>query len=30
MVDNAIIALSIKKWPMKHREHHPKVEFGLK
>jgi hypothetical protein len=30
MADNNIIALSTKKWPMKHHEHRPKVKFGLK
>jgi hypothetical protein len=28
--DNKIITLGIKKWLMKHHEHHPLVKFGLK
>jgi hypothetical protein len=30
MVDNGIIALSTKKWPVKHHEYRPEDKFGLK
>jgi hypothetical protein len=30
IANNGIIALSTKKWLMKHYEHHPEVKFGLK